>query len=115
MRGFLTRLALITAAAALLMVLWSRLSAPPSSSATGPIPGPASVASLPRTVDARGDLAADEQSTIALFEATRDSVVFISTAQRVSEGWSRNVLTVPRGSGLSRRRRAAPTSGSTAP
>jgi S1-C subfamily serine protease len=98
MRGFLTRLALITAAAALLMTLWSRLSAPPSSTA-GPMPGPATVASLPRTVDARGDLAADEQSTIALFEATRDSVVFISTAQRVSEGWSRNVLTVPRGSG----------------
>ena len=83
MRGFLTRLALITAAAALLMTLWSRLSAPPSSTA-GPMPGPATVASLPRTVDARGDLAADEQSTIALFEATRDSVVFISTAQRVS-------------------------------
>lgn len=53
----------------------------------------------PRTVTARGDLAADEQSTIALFESARGSVVFISTAQRVRDAWTRNVFTVPRGNG----------------
>jgi S1-C subfamily serine protease len=52
-----------------------------------------------RTVTPRGDLAADEQSTIELFEKSRDSVVFISTAQRVRDPWTRNVFTVPRGTG----------------
>lgn len=54
---------------------------------------------VPRTVTARGDLAADEQSTIELFEKARDSVVYISTAQRVRDVWTRNVFTVPRGTG----------------
>lgn len=60
----------------------------------------ASPASLtPRAVTARGDLAADEKTTIALFERTRDSVVFISTSAVVQDFWSRNVLSVPRGTG----------------
>ena len=53
----------------------------------------------PRTVIARGDLAADEQSTIELFERSRASVVFISTRQRVQDFWTRNVFSVPRGTG----------------
>ncbi|MCK7595254.1 S1C family serine protease [Pseudomarimonas salicorniae] len=53
----------------------------------------------PRTVSPRGDLAADEQSTIALFEAAKDSVVFISTRQNVRDYWTRNVMSVPRGNG----------------
>jgi S1-C subfamily serine protease len=53
----------------------------------------------PRTVTPRGDLAADEQATIALFEAARDSVVFIATVQRVVDPWTRNALQVPRGTG----------------
>ncbi len=53
----------------------------------------------PRTVVARGDLAADEQSTIDLFEQSRASVVFISTRQRVQDFWTRNVFSVPRGTG----------------
>jgi S1-C subfamily serine protease len=53
----------------------------------------------PRTVIARGDLAADEQSTIELFEQSRASVVFISTRQRVQDFWTRNVFSVPRGTG----------------
>ena len=53
----------------------------------------------PRAVTARGDLAADERSTIAMFEHTRDSVVFISTSSVVQDFWSRNVLSVPRGTG----------------
>jgi S1-C subfamily serine protease len=53
----------------------------------------------PRTVIARGDLASDEQSTIALFERSRASVVFISTRQQVQDIWTRNVFSVPRGTG----------------
>jgi S1-C subfamily serine protease len=44
-------------------------------------------------------LAADEKSTISLFEHTRDSVVFISTSAVVRDFWSRDVLSVPRGTG----------------
>ena len=53
----------------------------------------------PRVVTPRGDLAAVEQSTIALFEAARDSVVYISTAERVVDPWTRNVYDTPRGTG----------------
>ena len=53
----------------------------------------------PRTVTARGDLAADEKATIELFENTRDSVVFITTRSQVRDFWTRNVFSVPRGTG----------------
>lgn len=53
----------------------------------------------PRAVAARGDLAADEKSTIELFERCRDSVVYISTSERVMDFWSRNIFTIPRGTG----------------
>lgn len=53
----------------------------------------------PRTVTPRGDLAADERATIELFRKARESVVFISTRQRVADAWTRNVYSVPRGSG----------------
>lgn len=53
----------------------------------------------PRTVTARGDLAADEKATIELFEKTKDAVVFISTRSQVRDFWTRNVFTVPRGTG----------------
>lgn len=43
-------------------------------------------------VVARGDLAADEKATIELFENARDSVVYISTTQRVRDFWTRNVF-----------------------
>ena len=52
-----------------------------------------------RPVAPRGELAADEKATIALFERARDSVVFISTRERVQDFWTRNVFSVPRGSG----------------
>jgi len=52
-----------------------------------------------RTVSPRGDLGADEQATIQLFENSRDSVVYISTSQLVRDAWSRNVFAVPRGTG----------------
>lgn len=52
-----------------------------------------------RLVSARGDLAADEKATIELFEKSKDSVVFISTRQQVMDFWTRNVHSVPRGTG----------------
>ncbi len=53
----------------------------------------------PRVVQARGNLAEDEKSTIELFENSRDSVVFITTRQRVMDAWTRNIFSVPSGTG----------------
>ena len=53
----------------------------------------------PRIVAARGDLAADEKTTIELFEKARESVVFITTSQQVMDFWTRNIFNVPRGTG----------------
>ncbi|PTN11296.1 S1C family serine protease [Nitrosomonas aestuarii] len=53
----------------------------------------------PRIVEPRGNLAEDEQSTITLFENSRDSVVFITTRQRVMDAWTRNIFSVPSGTG----------------
>jgi S1-C subfamily serine protease len=50
-------------------------------------------------VTARGDIAEDEKATISLFENSRDSVVFITTKAQVRDFWTRNVFTVPQGSG----------------
>ncbi|MBI4290234.1 MAG: trypsin-like peptidase domain-containing protein [Betaproteobacteria bacterium] len=88
---FLSRLFWITTAAALLVLLWNSAAYIEAWFA----PNQAS----PRAVMARGDLAADEKATIELFEKSRDSVVFISTQARVRDFWTRNVFTVPRGTG----------------
>ena len=53
----------------------------------------------PRAVMARGELAADEQATIELFEQASPSVVYISTTKRVIDYWSRDVMSVPQGTG----------------
>ncbi|MDR2196162.1 MAG: trypsin-like peptidase domain-containing protein [Gallionellaceae bacterium] len=53
----------------------------------------------PRAVTPRGELGAEEKATIALFEKSRDSVVFIDTRTEVRDFWTRNVFSVPRGSG----------------
>ena len=53
----------------------------------------------PRTVTARGDLAGDEQATIELFEKSKSSVVYITTKALVRDFWTRNVFSVPRGTG----------------
>ncbi|MGK0673390.1 MAG: trypsin-like peptidase domain-containing protein [Halothiobacillaceae bacterium] len=53
----------------------------------------------PRTITPRGDLAADEAATIELFERTRESVVFITTREQVQDLWTRNIFSVPRGTG----------------
>ncbi len=62
-------------------------------------PDPAVRDAAPRLIVARGDLAADEQSMIELFERSRDSVVYISTRQQVRDFWTRDVFSVPRGTG----------------
>jgi S1-C subfamily serine protease len=88
---FLVRLAAVAAVAALLLGLWQALPA----LRLALIPG----GGEPRLVEARGDLAADEAATIALFEAAKPSVVSISTAERVLDPWTRNAFDVPRGTG----------------
>jgi S1-C subfamily serine protease len=62
-------------------------------------PADAHGAVAPRPVTPRGNLAPEESATIELFERSRDSVVFISTKAAVVDFWSRNVMSVPRGTG----------------
>ncbi len=88
---FLRRLMTFTGAVAALILLWWSL--PLIESLFTPHEGGI------RTVTARGDLAADERTTIELFEQSRASVVFISTATLVRDIWTRNVFSVPRGTG----------------
>ena len=54
---------------------------------------------VPREVTPRGTLSAGEQSTIALFERSRGAVVHITTQTRVMDIWTRNVFSIPRGTG----------------
>jgi len=53
----------------------------------------------PRVVTPRGSLAADEQSTIELFEAASPAVVHINTRRRVRNFFTRNLEEIPEGSG----------------
>jgi S1-C subfamily serine protease len=53
----------------------------------------------PHTIAPRGELAADEKATITLFEQSKNSVVYISTQQQVMDPWTRNVFSIPRGTG----------------
>ncbi|MFY2840889.1 S1C family serine protease [Achromobacter ruhlandii] len=88
---FVRRWLVITACIAALMVLWQFLPAIESWFAPDQ--------AAERTVTPRGDLAQDEKATIELFEKSRAAVVYITTAQLVSDVWSRNVFSVPRGTG----------------
>jgi S1-C subfamily serine protease len=54
---------------------------------------------VPRLVTPRGDLGADEKSTIDLFQKARGSVVYINTRERVLDPWTRNMFSLPRGTG----------------
>ncbi|MBF0371358.1 MAG: trypsin-like peptidase domain-containing protein [Magnetococcales bacterium] len=58
-----------------------------------------SMSATPRSVTARGDLAADEKNTIDLFKATKPSVVYITTIRHVRDFWTRNIMRVPKGTG----------------
>jgi S1-C subfamily serine protease len=53
----------------------------------------------PRQVTARGELTGEEITNIDIFETWKASVVYISTSQRVVDFWTRNVMSVPRGTG----------------
>ena len=53
----------------------------------------------PRMVTARGELAGDEQATIEIFQNASPSVVYITTLQRMMNPWTRNILSVPQGTG----------------
>jgi S1-C subfamily serine protease len=52
-----------------------------------------------RPTTPRGPLLSNEQATVDLFEQARASVVYISTQARVVDAWTRNVFSVPRGTG----------------
>ncbi|WP_422072557.1 S1C family serine protease [Tranquillimonas rosea] len=88
--SFAQRLALVVAAALAVSVGW-RLSPALIDLFDG--------TEMPRVVTARGELAAEERSTIELFQATRDGVVAISTAARVVDPWTRRSYDQPAGSG----------------
>jgi S1-C subfamily serine protease len=92
-RRFLLRLALLGIVVFLAVAAWRGLPG------IGDRLGGNGRDAAPRAVLARGDLAADERSTIELFERSKDSVVFISTRQQVQDFWTRNVFSVPRGTG----------------
>jgi S1-C subfamily serine protease len=53
----------------------------------------------PRQVTARGELTGEEKTNIDIFETWKASVVYISTSERVVDFWTRNVTSVPRGTG----------------
>jgi S1-C subfamily serine protease len=59
----------------------------------------ASGQSATRTVTPRNALDPDERSTVDLFDRAKGAVAFISTRQRVVDPWTRNVLSVPQGTG----------------
>jgi len=52
-----------------------------------------------RTATPRKALDPDEQATVNLFEQAKRAVAYISTRQRVVDPWTRNVLSVPQGTG----------------
>jgi len=92
-RRFILRLALLGIVVFLAVAAWRGLPG------IGGRSGGSAPDATPRAVLARGDLASDEQATIELFERTKASVVFISTRQQVQDVWTRNVFSVPRGTG----------------
>ncbi|MEW8026189.1 MAG: trypsin-like peptidase domain-containing protein [Candidatus Thiodiazotropha sp.] len=59
----------------------------------------AGLTSEPRRVTPRGDLAADEQATVEIFQQASPSVVYITTLQRVRNPWTRDIFSLPQGTG----------------
>ncbi len=88
---FLSRLLWVSVAAATLLLLWQAFPA-----LERRISG---VDAAPRVVTPRGDLAADEKTTIELFEKAKGSVVYITTREQVLDPWTRNIFSIPRGTG----------------
>ncbi|MFH0340656.1 MAG: S1C family serine protease [Chromatiales bacterium] len=88
---FFSRVLWITLAAAALLLLWQALP-----SIERRILG---VDATPRVVTPRGDLAADEKTTMDLFEKAKASVVYITTRERVMDPWTRDIFSIPQGTG----------------
>lgn len=63
------------------------------------MPVPAATVAASRPVSPRGELSAEERQTIDMFERTKRSVVYISTLEKVRDLWTRNVHSIPRGTG----------------
>src|SRR5690606_3018244 len=53
----------------------------------------------PRPVTPRGHLTPEETANIEVFETWKGSVVYIATSSRVMDFWTRDVMSVPRGTG----------------
>jgi S1-C subfamily serine protease len=53
----------------------------------------------PRVVTPRGELAGDEQATVEIFRQASPSVVYITTRQRLRNPWTRDIFSVPQGTG----------------
>jgi S1-C subfamily serine protease len=62
-------------------------------------PPPANADTRPRTAVPRAELQTEERATIDLFERSKRSVVHITTTERVVNFWTRNVHSIPRGTG----------------
>jgi S1-C subfamily serine protease len=77
---------IVLAGAVSALVLWNVLSSLPALAA-------------PRAITPRGELTPEEKHNIDVFESWKGSVVFISTTDRVVDFWTRNVTSVPRGTG----------------
>ena len=90
-RLFLGRLFWVTLAALVVITLWQSL---PLIQATL-----WSWRAEPRAVTPRGDLAADERTSIEIFQSAKPSVVSIATSARIVDYWTRNAYEVPRGAG----------------
>src|SRR6185312_6290630 len=60
---------------------------------------PGCVQAAPRPITPRGPLTPEEKNNIAVFEAAKGSVVYISTSEQVLDYWTLKVQTVPRGTG----------------
>ena len=52
-----------------------------------------------RPVTPRGPLTPEERLTIDIFDKSKRSVVYISTSQQVRDLWSRNIRSIPQGTG----------------
>jgi S1-C subfamily serine protease len=62
-------------------------------------PRTAGQTAAPRPITPRGDLPAEEQATIQLFERAKGSVVYIATHRMVRDRLTRDVLNIPQGTG----------------
>lgn len=75
----------------ILLVLWFFFVKPPSL--------PLRPDATPRPVEARGDLASDEKSTIEIFQRSAPAVVYITTSALRRDFFSLNVYEIPQGTG----------------